>query len=83
VETLIVTLRLDPGKATLEQIQARYGLTSTEVDANYGVVSVNPDDHLYTILVTEQAANRIKCLPGVVGVYSNPRIETFGPPRKR
>ena len=83
MKTLIVTLRLDPRKATLKQIQAKYGLSSNEVDANYGVVSVNPDEHLYTILVTEGAANRLKGLPDVAGVYSNPRIETFGPPRKR
>ena len=83
METLIVALTLDPRKATLKQIQAKYGLSSNEVDTNYGVVSVNPDEHLYTILVTEQAAHRLKGLADVVGVYSNPRIETFGPPRKR
>jgi hypothetical protein len=81
--TRMVTLRLDPSKATLAEIQARYQLRPDQVDAKFGVVCVGPEEHLYTILVDEHVANRIEGAPDVIGSFSNPKIETFGPPRKR
>jgi hypothetical protein len=48
-----------------------------------GVVSVRPEDHLYAVLVDEQVTSRIEGGADVVGSFSNPKIETFGPPRRR
>jgi hypothetical protein len=79
----MVTLRLDPSKATLAEIRAKYQLRSDQVDPKFGVVSVRPEDHLYAVLVDEQVATRLEGGEDVVGSFSNPKIETFGPPRKR
>ena len=81
--TRMVTLRLDPSKATLAEIQAKYQLRPDQVDPKFGVVCVRPEDHLYAVLVDEQVASRIEGGADVVGSFSNPKIETFGPPRKR
>ena len=78
--TRMVTLRLDPAHATIEDVQAKYSLAQNEVDATFGVVNVSPEQNLYAILVDERVASRIEGEPDVIGTFSNPKIEPFGPP---
>ena len=77
---VMVTLRLDPEQASLDQVRELLGLAAEEVDPAFGVVNISPAEHLYTILVDEAAAGRIAGADPVEGVYGNPRIEPFGPP---
>jgi hypothetical protein len=77
---VMVTLRLDPEQATLEEVRRRLNLAADEVDRAFGVVNISPAEHLYTILVDETAAGRIAGHELVEGVYANPRVEPFGPP---
>jgi hypothetical protein len=79
---VMVTLRLDPGQATLPEVRDLLGLAAEEVDADFGVVNISPAEHLYTILVDEAAAARVADAPQVEGVFANPRIEPFGPPEE-
>ena len=79
---VMVTLRLDPEQATLEEVRQLLGLAPEEVDPAFGVVNISPAEHLYTILVDETAAARIADAPQVEGVFGNPRIEGFGPPEE-
>ncbi|HET9558666.1 MAG TPA: hypothetical protein VFS70_16115 [Actinomycetota bacterium] len=76
----MVTLRLDPEQASLDQVRELLGLAADEVDPAFGVVNISPAEHLYTMLVDQEAADRIADAPQVEGVFSNPRIEPFGPP---
>ena len=80
---VMVTLRLDPGQASLEEVRRLLGLAAEEVDPGFGVVNISPAEHLYTILVDEAAAARVGGAAEVEGVYGNPRIEPFGPPEDR
>jgi hypothetical protein len=77
---MMVTLRLAPERANLEEVRQLLGLAPEEVDPAFGVVNISPAEHLYTILVDEDAAARIANADPVEGVYGNPRIEPFGPP---
>jgi hypothetical protein len=77
---VMVTLRLDPEQASLGEVRDLLGLAPEEVDPAFGVVNISPADHLYTILVEEAAAARVAGAAPVEGVFSNPRIEPFGPP---
>jgi hypothetical protein len=79
---VMVTLRLDPGQATLAEVRRLLGLAPEEVDPGFGVVNISPAEHLYTILVDEAAATRVAGAPEVEGVFGNPRIEPFGPPEE-
>ena len=65
-----------------EAVRAKYGLSASDADEHFGVVCVSPSQNLYTILAEEQAANRIEGAAGVAGVFANPKIEPFGPPRQ-
>ena len=77
---VMVTLRLDPEQASLDQVRQLLGLAAEEVDPKFGVVNISPAEHLYTILVDEAAADRVRDAAPVEGVFSNPRIEPYGPP---
>jgi hypothetical protein len=79
---VMVTLRLDPGRATLPEVRELLGLAPEEVDPAFGLVNISPAEHLYTILVDEPAATRVADAPEVEGVFANPRIEPFGPPEE-
>jgi hypothetical protein len=77
---VMVTVRLDPERASLDEVRRLLGLAEGEVDPAFGVVNISPAEHLYTILVDEAAAARVQGREPVEGVYGNPRIEPFGPP---
>ena len=77
----MVTLCLPPSAATLTSVRAKYALGPHDVDHNFGVTCISPEKNLYAILVTDTVADRIEGSEGVTGAFSNPKIETFGPPR--
>jgi hypothetical protein len=80
---VMMTLQCKGEPPTVKAIRERFSLAETEIDASFGVVEVDPEEHLFTFLVEEGAAAKIQ--PGgdwaVAGPYANPRVEPFGPPR--
>ncbi|GAA3508021.1 hypothetical protein FHR32_008230 [Streptosporangium album] len=75
---LLVTVRLPP-QATLSQAIRHLGLSEKEVDTGYGLVLIDPDQGLYGLRVSEEAARALDPEAGG-GPYSDPRIEPYGPP---
>ena len=66
---------------TIESVCAEHGLKAEEIDRDFGVIAVSPDEHVYTILIEENAAARLDpARKPLAGPFSNPRIEPFGPP---
>jgi len=73
------------GAPELEEVLTTYGLSREEVDEDFGIIPVDRERSIYTILVDEDAAERLRSSEessqgGVTGIFSNPRIEPFGPP---
>jgi hypothetical protein len=79
----MLTLKLHPKEATLSKVSKRLNLSPEEIDSAFGVVNIDPKRNLYTILVDEEAARRVSGVPEVKGPFSNPKIEPFGPPKKK
>ncbi|MFF5248435.1 hypothetical protein ACFY3V_29505 [Streptosporangium sp. NPDC000095] len=75
---LLITVRLPPD-ATLAQAMRRLELPEEDVDTDYGLVLIDPDQGLYGLRVSEVAARRVAPKAGG-GPYSDPRIEPYGPP---
>jgi hypothetical protein len=73
--SVMVSLQLDPERASLEEVRRLLGLREDEVDPRFGVVNIDPKEHLYAILVEQEAAERVRDAAPVRGVFSNPRIE--------
>jgi hypothetical protein len=78
---LMLTVKLDPSHATPSDASERLGLAEDELDADFGVVNVDPEQDLYAVLVDEETAARLSGDPGVEGPFANPPIEPFGPPQ--
>ncbi len=61
---------------TLEQVAKKFGFDKKDLDEDFGVIEIDPQDNLYSILVEENAI-----VPedekDIKGPFSNPRIEPF------
>jgi hypothetical protein len=77
---LLLTITRDPSEASLDAVKRDLGLEDEEIDADFGVVNIDPKAHRYAVLVEEAAAQRVGEEPGVEGPFANPPIEPFGPP---
>jgi hypothetical protein len=72
---VMVSLELPADQASVAAVRQRLGLGPNEIDAAFGVVPIDPDHGLYTVLVTPEAAERVKGMPGVSGPFANPPVE--------
>ena len=77
---VMFTLKLEPNEASVAAVRRRLGLAENELDKEFGIVCIDPEKSLYTILVDEQAAAKLEGNEAVQGPFANPSIETFGPP---
>jgi hypothetical protein len=76
----MLTIKLLPKDAHLAEVRRKLSLSPEDVDDDFGVVSIDPKNNLYAIMVEQAAAQKVLGKQGISGPYSNPRIETFGPP---
>jgi hypothetical protein len=79
---VMMTIATPGPSPSMEDIKQQFNLDDDEIDADFGVVEIDPDAHLYTVLVEEQASTKIQPTPEwkTTGPYANPRIAPFGPP---
>ena len=80
MNTVIVTLQLDPGESDFNAVKDRLALRDSEVDSDFGLVEISPRRHLYTMLVEPRAAARVRSHQGVMRVSSNPVVAALGDP---
>ncbi len=68
---------------SLQRIQELFGLQESDLDIEFGVLEVDPQEHLFTFMVEEEKAKQISENESwiVGGPFSNPKIEPFGPPQ--
>ncbi|MFF0497675.1 hypothetical protein ACFYU5_14800 [Nocardia aobensis] len=68
---LTVRLATDP---TLAAALRELHLTEAEVDLDYGLVAVDPDQHLYALRVSDAAATRATGVSDTAEIFADPRI---------
>jgi hypothetical protein len=80
---VMITIEAPGEPPTLAGLRQRYNLRESEIDERFGVVEIDPQEHLYTVLVEASAAAKIQPGAGweVQGPFSNPRVQPFGPPK--
>jgi hypothetical protein len=78
----MLTVKLKPNEATLPAVRRKLKLLPEDIDHDFGVVNIDPKQNLYAILVEPTAARRASKQDGIEGPFSNPKIETFGPPTR-
>lgn len=76
---VMVTLKLDPEHASVDDVRQSLGIGAGEIDDDFGVIAVQPEESLYAVLVDSETATRVQGADGVKGQFSNPKIEPFGP----
>ncbi len=64
----------------LNEIMTEFSLQSDEIDQEFGVQLIDPVASDYCILVEEEALKKIDSQYDIEGPFSNPTIDTFGPP---
>ena len=70
---------------SLDDIRRLFNLSANEIDTEFGIISTDPLEGLYTVLVEADASDRIEAVLATrtpnpaEGIFSNPRIETTGP----
>jgi hypothetical protein len=78
---VMVTVKLDPDHASVEDARDILGIDEAAIDRDFGVIAVSPDENLYTVLVEAGAAEDMQAGEDIAGPFSNPRIEPLGPPQ--
>lgn len=74
----LITLKLDPSKATLTRTQELLETLGLTVDDTYGLVNISPKRGLYVVRIEgEVNEEQLMALPEIVGVHGDVRIAPF------
>ena len=81
-EKALMTVQSEDGPPTLEAAARQLGVGVEAVDATFGVVLIDPERGLYSVQVdAAQLPPEAATDEAYRGPFSNPRIESFGPPQ--
>jgi len=64
----------------LNEVMTEFSLLSDEIDQEFGVQLIDPVAGDYCVLIEEEALKKIDSQYDIEGPFSNPKIDTFGPP---
>lgn len=77
---MLFTVKLDDDAPTVADVCRHLGVSEGDIDPEFGVVLIDPDDKRYAVMVDEAVVAKTTRATDVAGPFSNPRIETTGPP---
>ena len=77
----------EKGEPSILELCERLGFKPEEIDERFGVIEIDPDERLYTILADADAVNRVRSQeesagPDLEGPFANVSIAPFGPPEE-
>jgi hypothetical protein len=71
-----------------EDVRQMFNLDDDEMDSQFGVIATDPKEGIYAVRVADQASKRVESVlatrprNAAEGIFSDPKIEPFGPPEK-
>ncbi len=78
----LMTVQSEDGPPTLEVAARQLGVGLDAVDADFGVIAIDPKQGLYSVQVdAEQMPADVAGQEPYRGPFSTPRIEPLGPPK--
>ena len=57
---VILQVELQPSEASLSGVRTKLGLDSTQIDAEYGVRAVRPEQNVYVVRVDADVAREVR-----------------------
>jgi len=85
-DKILMTVSSPGAKPDIGRAAEVLGVSQKSLDADFGVVSVDPEQGLYAVKVEADAVPAHPPADAAApyrGPFSNPRIEAFGPRRKQ
>lgn len=73
----LYTIEWKGEKPTREEVAERFGIDPGDLDEEFGVIEIDPERNLYSILV-DDAVVPDETDDQIKGPFSNPKIEPFG-----
>ena len=80
---VLMTVTCAQPEPSLEEAAAALGVELEALDAGFGVVVIDPARKLFSVQALEDAVARKAEGGAYRGPFSNPKIETFGPAKKK
>jgi hypothetical protein len=86
MEAVLLQFKHPGAKPTIDDVIRLFDLQVSEVDVEFGIIATDPEAGLYTVLVASAAQNRVIAAlarrqpDAAEGIFSNTRVEPFGPP---
>jgi hypothetical protein len=82
VAKMLYTIEWHDGQPTFDSLSEHYGFQREELDEAFGIVPVDPEANLYSVMLEEEAVERMQGerpreAETLEGPYANPRIEPF------
>ena len=66
-------------KPTIDALLRTYQIKEAEIDQDFGIIEIDPENKLYAIMVEAEVAGRLSNYEGdLKGPYANVRIEPMG-----
>ena len=88
METVMLQFKHQGSTPSVDEVRRLFNLSADEIDSQFGIIATDPAEGIYTVLVAAGASDRIEVVLAsrprdpAEGIFSNPRIEPFGPPEK-
>jgi hypothetical protein len=85
VPMALMTVEIPGEKPGIARAAEALGVAPDALDGAFGVVSIDPDKHLYAVQVRQDALAKgtsIDTAGEYHGPFANPRIAPFGPTRR-
>ncbi|MDH5509111.1 MAG: hypothetical protein OEZ32_02030 [Nitrospinota bacterium] len=83
---LLYEITWEEGTPSIESVCERYGLSLEDLDSSFGVISIDPWENLYCVMIEQTAMEKLGGATvkssDIKGPFSNPMIGPFGPAEK-